>query len=216
MATIRIIIDDPNNGTKIAISDAPDDWEANQLVQALVNLLPLYSGSTINRYRLVRVQNAKPLKDTDTLRSIGSAEDEVYAILPEAEVSEYIQELLRDRFLRVPSFWQIFFRLVVGIFFIVFSFPQSVMSLGKVLGWSLVRDAGIIAQSILNVLFGASDSSKTTIFNNLVVVLAAALVLYLMVPTKARAINPLETAPTKRLERPLTSPMIMERPVCKV
>jgi len=78
------------------------------------------------------------LKDADTLSGLGSAAGEVFAILPEAEVPEYIQELLRDRLFRIPSFWEIFFGLVVGVFFIVFSFPKPVMNLGKTLGWSLV------------------------------------------------------------------------------
>lgn len=185
LANIRIIIDDPNTGTIITVPDAPDNWEANRLVQAIVNLLklPQYSNGIPNRYGLVRVRNAQVLKHTDTLKGIGSAESEVYAILPEVEVLEYSQELLRDRFLRFPSFWELFFRLVLGIFFIVFSFPQSVMSLGKILGWSLVQNSGAIAQSVLNSLFGASDSTKTTTFNNLLLGLTVVLIVYFVLLT---------------------------------
>ena len=173
MSNISIIVVDPNNSTK-TVFNAPDDWEARQLVPALVNHFKLASRSS-NPYQLVRAQNGHILKDDDTISSIGSAANETFVLLTKKQI---IQELERDN-LRIPSIREIILNLVVGVFFIVLSFPDGVRKLGDTLGWSLVPDAGTTAKSILTSLFGASPSIQNASFNNLWSGLVIALLAYL-------------------------------------
>lgn len=182
MATIRIVIDDLNNGRRNVIN-VPDNLEANQLVPALVNQykLPLRNGNTVIRYKLVRIQNGHIFKDTDTIKSVGSAADEAFALLTEEQILEYIRESQRDQLLRIPALKEILFGLLVGIFFITFNFPKGVTNLGNTLGWSLVQDSGVTAKSVLDGLFGASTNAQTASFNNLWLGLVGGLLVYLVV-----------------------------------
>jgi hypothetical protein len=186
MATIRIIVDDPSNGRKGSI-DVPDNMEADQLATALARHfnLPLQSGTTFHHYKLVRAHSVYPLKDTDTLKDIHSVANELYVLLLEEEVTEYIQELRRDQLFHIPSFSEFLFGLILGSVFIVFSFPNGVTSLGNLLGWPLMRNIGMRVGSLLDGFFlGTSGSTQQMArFNNLWLTLGIALLVYLVALT---------------------------------
>lgn len=182
MSTIRIIVDDINNGKRRTFT-VQKNLSASQLVPALASQfnLPLQTGNAIHSYKLVRNHNGHVLRDADTFSTIDAEENEVFVLLTEEQILEYIKESQEGQLLRIPSKWEILFGLAAGIFFIAFNFPMGMISLGYTLGWPLVGDVGSAAASILNDLFGASYTMQTVSFNNLWLGLVVALSAYLVV-----------------------------------
>jgi len=76
--------------------------------------------------------------------------------------------VISDTFgLPLPSFPELPFGLVVGVFFIAFSFPIGVSKLGEATGWQIVSDVGTTARSVDATLVGASSYQQILSFDNL-------------------------------------------------
>ncbi len=81
--------------------------------------------------------------------------------------------------LRLPSPGEFFLGLIVGVVFLVFTFPLGVTKLGTTLGWSWVHDTGAAATTAFDGFFGASPGERMSSFQTLWLAVLIGLAAYL-------------------------------------
>lgn len=69
--------------------------------------------------------------------------------------------------LRVPTLSGVITGIVIGIYFLMISFPLAAANIGTAMGWPLVHDVGITIQADLTSIFGASEAQRILSFDDL-------------------------------------------------